>query len=501
MNVRALTFGALIGFVVAFAPSCTPKCGPQNCGGCCDSKGTCVKSPNNNNNTTCGSVGNTCTDCAAAGSTCNTTTSTCTGTGAGGGGGGTGGGTGGGGSTCTGCSTPNGTCLPGNTVINCGVNNARCVACGSGESCTNGVCMTPMSGKTVGSPCANDTECQMGGLGAMAICKLATTSGNGIYSGGYCTLNCRTSTCPMGSVCVGAASYGEADAICWDSCSGATDCRPGYACYGLTTGRACWINPIPMVDAGTPADKVGNACTSTATCINPPDNGGVCLSREFNYDWAALGGYCSRDNCRSNRDCAVDGGAICLGFSANDSACVQKCADSTSDGGQSTCRNGFTCDRYYSGLPDGGQQPSVDGYCVPPQAPIPTTIGNACANDLACKVPTGAIADCISDTLSDGGPSGVPGGECTRLGCSDSSDCSGDGGAQCFFFTGGGSQCFRMCAASGVGQSTCRTGYVCASFGIADGGQSANGVCEPGCNVDGGGCRAPQTCNAMGYCQ
>lgn len=509
MNIRALTLGALVGFVVAFAPSCSPpKCGPQNCDGCCDSvKNTCVKKPNNNNNTTCGSAGNACLDCTATTGTCNM--GQCSGTGAGGGGGGTTGGgggtTGGGGGGCDGCRLPNGSCVPSQTsssnTSNCGIGGVTCQTCATGELCNTGVCGMPPAMARVGSPCANDGECQSG-LGAMARCKQTTTSGNGTYTGGYCTLPCGTSAnqCPSGSTCVGLLpQYGEADTFCWDNCTATDRCRtPGYACYNLSSGAACWIDPIPPLDAGTPADKVGQACTSAMDCDNPPESGATCLSREFNFNWA--GGYCSKADCLSNAECSSDGGAICLGFTQNDRACVQKCADS-SDGGQSTCRNGYICNQYFTGLADGGQAPSADGFCAPPEAPTPTTIGGACMTDMDCQVPAGAIADCIPPTLPDGGPSGVPDGECTRFDCMADSDCGpADAGNQCFGLQAGGSACFKGCAQSGVGQSNCRVGYVCQAYTQADGGPSADGVCSPSCAVPGGGC-SQGTCNSMGYCQ
>lgn len=513
MNVRALALGAFIGFVVAFSPSCGPaKCGPQNCDGCCDSKGLCVKKPSNNNNTTCGSAGNACADCAAAGSTCNTTTSTCGTAGGVGGGGGTGMG-GGGGTTCDGCQLPmSGMCVPlsRTSVINCGKNNDRCVACATGELCTDGVCMMPPSMKKVGDSCTDDAECQgsgAGALGSLAICKKMTTSGNGTYTGGYCTLRCGTAAnqCPTGSSCVGLLpQYGEADTICWDNCSTTDRCRtPGYACYGLSSGNACWINPIPPLDAGTPADKVGNSCSSTAECINPPETGGTCLTREFNFNWQAVGGYCSKEGCVSNAECSTDAGALCIGFTEDDpNLCVQKCADST-DGGQSTCRNGFTCEPYVTSLPDGGRQQSTDGFCVPPQAPIPTSVGAACNVDMDCSQPTGAIADCFPPTLPDGGPSGFTAGYCTRFDCADDTDCSPDGGAQCFGVGGTSTACFATCAQSGAGQSTCRAGYVCEAYTLADGGNSMDGVCDRACNAPGApACATGRTCNmTTGYCQ
>ena len=247
-------------------------------------------------------------------------------------------------------------------MINCGSGGARCVACASGELCQSGTCTTPVGMKRVGDACASDNEC-IASLGAAAICKLFTSAGNGSYSGGYCTLRCPASSCPTGSTCVGLnPAYGE-EALCWDNCSATDRCRtPGYGCYGLSSGSACWISPLPPLDAGTPANKVGNACTSDAQCINPPENGGVCLMTQFNFTWPQ--GYCSKQNCITNDECSSDGGALCIGFSTTEQACVRRCADSR-DGGQSTCRPNYRCNPYIIRQPDGGQMTSTDGFCVP----------------------------------------------------------------------------------------------------------------------------------------
>lgn len=323
-----------------------------------------MQPPNNGNNTTCGSAGNACVDCSLFATTCNNFTC-----GAGGGGGGTGGGGfggGGGGVVCDGCRLPNGSCVPSqtsaNNTSNCGLGGVACMACAVGELCMNGTCVTAPALKRVGDSCFNDPECQAS-LGAAAICKRFTTSGNGAYSNGYCTLPCSASSCPTGSTCVGLdPAYGEGDTICWDNCSGSDPCRTGYACYGLSMGSACWISPLPPLDAGPPADKVGIACTSTSQCINPPTSGGTCLTTEYGFTWT--GGYCSRTSCLSNEACSADGGAMCLGFTAMDYACMRRCLDSR-DGGQSNCRPGYRCNQYFTGLPDGGSTPSIDGFCAP----------------------------------------------------------------------------------------------------------------------------------------
>jgi hypothetical protein len=141
--------------------------------------------------------------------------------------------------------------------------------------------------------------------------------------------------------CVGLdPAYGEGDSLCWDNCSATDPCRsPGYSCYRLGSGSACWLNPLPPLDAGPPADKVGDACLTASDCINPPTTGGTCLTTEFGRTWS--GGYCSRSPCLTNQACSADGGALCLGFTQTDQV------------------------QYVTNLPDGGQVPSIDGFCMP----------------------------------------------------------------------------------------------------------------------------------------
>lgn len=515
MNVRALALGAMVGFVVAIAPACSPpKCGPSNCDGCCDASGACVKKPDNGLNTTCGSAGNACTNCAESGATCNPATNTC---GTGGTGGGTGGGSGGGsggGNGCAGCRLSTGTCVPPASLTpnNCGKDGDRCQACAAGQTCNAGVCETPPPTVTIGSRCTMDSECQAT-LGPTSQCRKQTNAGSA-YAGGYCTIPCGqvAGTCPAASTCVGGVEELGEGTFCWKNCTPPNtiggSCGTGYACYGIGgNSGACWIYPTPPRDAGVPADKVGNPCTADGQCQNPPETGGACLSRDFNYNWQALGGYCSRTNCAANADCSADGGALCLGFTEEEAACVQRCADS-SDGGQSTCRPGFVCEPYFITV-DGGQRQSTDGYCVPPEAPAATSIGGPCANDAECSQPAGAIADCFPPALPDGGATPYTGGYCTRLDCESDEDCGvgADGGAtnRCLFSQQGQqvfSFCYKGCSDSRAGNGECRQGYTCDGYGLADGGRSTDGYCNVACDAPGvGACPAGSTCvPATGYC-
>lgn len=255
---------------------------------------------------------------------------------------------------------PDASCVPLNrtSVAHCGEGGVACAPCFPGDLCTFGQCDTNGSPLKVGEACASDAHCQRL-MGPNAICKLATTSGDGGYAGGYCTYRCEAFTCPFGSICVRSLSEsGEADSLCLDSCRTDDRCRTGYGCEPFDAGDACWIGPV----GAAPADKVGEPCTDDTSCSSPPSTGGVCLTDAYRPGWP--GGYCTKVDCLSDLECSTDGGALCLSSTQVRQSCVRRCADSR-DGGQSTCRSGYHCSDYSVGLPDGGTQRSLDGFCAP----------------------------------------------------------------------------------------------------------------------------------------
>jgi hypothetical protein len=127
----------------------------------------------------------------------------------------------------------------------------------------------------------------------------------------------------------------------------------GYACYGLTSGGtslpdgACWLNPAPIVDAGTPADKVGNPCAGDTDCTTVGNFETLCFPPVLldggpsNFP----GGYCTAA-CNDDSNCSPNGTAACLtlGQAPNTfDACLKKCPQSEADGGQNSCRTGYQC--------------------------------------------------------------------------------------------------------------------------------------------------------------
>lgn len=484
----ALAVGLLGGAVLGLSPSCGAAGCLETCDGCCDALGQCRSVPLNRSSSSCGLRGTACVDCVSRGELCDVSTLTCVS------------GRDAGVSLC-GCSLPSGACAAGTSAANCGADGGACRGCLTGERCVAGSCVEGSAKVVVGSPCSVSADCQTW-LGPQAVCRRATSTGSAVYVDGYCTLPCAGGgVCPAGSSCLAFdAQYGEPEALCWDTCfpTGGDPCRsPGYKCYALADAgtHGCWLSPLPPLDGGPPADKVGDPCDAGADCQGPPDRGGVCLGMEVDRHWS--GGYCSTDSCTHDAQCASDGGAVCGSLDDGPPRCLARCGSTPDagarDAGGTGCRVGYRC------LPasrvDGGVV--AGGVCAPSLAPPPERTGAPCETREDCLAPTDTVAACLPEQRvgSDGGeePTGFPGGLCTRLGCRGDDDCAADGGGVCRSLALGEPsvpRCFQACSIAAPG---CRAGYVCRPA-RADGGDL--GACEPRCDVPGGGCPAGTGCDA-----
>jgi serine protease len=137
----------------------------------------------------------------------------------------------------------------------------------------------------------------------------------------------------------------------------------------------------------------------------------------------------------------------------------------------------------------GGNDGGVDAGAPPgPDAGIPP-IGSACTTDC------GAGRLCVPESAPT--QTGYVGGYCSALCnngiCPAGSSCVNDsiGGFSVSF-------CKANCATPGMGQGSCRAGYVCANGT----GSAAQGVCTPRCTNAGYLCPNNTVCNAgSGYCQ
>ena len=474
----------------------------------------------------------------------------------GGTGGGFGGGSGGGGASCDGCFflDIDLTCVPlANTSTRfCGSNGSICMSCQAGQVCNGGICMSP-GNRRVGDPCVSDRECQQN-LGSAAICKQTTSSGNASYLGGYCTLRCSSTAaqCPVGSTCISVvAQYGEADNLCWDNCSVGDACRsPGYSCYGIGNLNACWISPLPPIGGGTGGgipvgggsgggipvgggfgggNPFGGGTGGGPFCDGCFFDGNICIprARSNNNTFCGQGGV-NCQTCVSGQNCVnyncvggptggggggfffdgggfgggtgggfIDGGGpigggggsvACSAATCNGCCNRNFCVPAQSQSNFSCGLNGNQCATCLSGLV------CSSGACVQVDGGV-SQVGAACTSDLQCRPPTNGF--CIAETVF-GQPTGWPGGSCSAN-CSNTPCPTGSSCLDVGQLSGGGSNpvCFKSCAAPRLGQSTCRTGYVCEVNVQTTG----SGICIPRCNTVGFDCWQGTRCDVnSGYC-
>lgn len=125
-------------------------------------------------------------------------------------------------------------------------------------------------------------------------------------------------------------------------------------------------------------------------------------------------------------------------------------------------------------------------------------VGDPCTGDAMCRVNLGPTATCRT---------GAPGGDCGRP-CQNNSECSPTGqdhpATGVCVNTGSTGECYRGCLTPGLGQSTCRAGYVCETL-FSNGTPLSTGFCLPPCQTPGFGCGTnmsgqPITCLPSGYC-
>lgn len=355
-------------------------------GGTCDGcifQGGCINRANSNNNTLCGQGGVACATCSGTQSCQNFVCAA--GTTGGGGGTATGGG---GGTACDGCRLPSGSCSPAqlsaNSTTNCGLGGVACVACGSGQLCSNGVCGNTAPTGTIGAACNTNADCSGVALttkdtqiGVAVFCKKTATNVTAAgslgvaYTNGYCTKRCGFEETPAPGSCgsVATCTYllgdiGEADNVCFKNCVADADCgRTDYFClgYSQTTGiclpRTLLRNlpdggqTIDNLDAGAGFfGAAGGACTLDTQC--QPPTGGACLKESL--DAGYVGGACTAEctaTWTNNRWCGTNG--LCSpAYAGRDSQsapvirwfCERGCGAPADGGVAGTCRTGYACE-------------------------------------------------------------------------------------------------------------------------------------------------------------
>ncbi len=335
MNLKALSFGAVLGFVLAVIPSCgSNTCGPQNCEGCCDAMNKCVPQSASNSNVACGRQGLTCANCSTMAQVCNPTSFVCetpgqgggtgggsmgggAGTGGGSMGGGTGGGSTGGGTGTGGGSTGGGAGGGGGLVTGCNIGAQNCQP---GESCmlTNtmgatacfpGVCDVV----TQNCPTASD-KCSYAGLADGGTGRACAPAGN-IAEGQACGTG--ADLCAKGLVCIN----GSCSKYCYQmsNCTAATNGQ----CVGVVQIGGTAELPTTCINIAS-CDPLLQNCPMTTQACSLTQSGAGCIPAGN----VAIGADCRMGNCVK--------GAACIGnqTAAN---CRAFC---NLDGGMPSCGTG-----------------------------------------------------------------------------------------------------------------------------------------------------------------
>ncbi|MBL8917122.1 MAG: hypothetical protein JNM17_40830 [Archangium sp.] len=434
-------------------------CGPTTCRGCCTSSGTCSFGQAANE---CGFGGNVCVDC---GPNAFCSQGFCFGgTGGGGGGVGGGGGTSCGPMTCPGCCTASGVCTSGQNNFACGFGGNSCVSCGSTATCQMGICFAGGGGG--GGPIGG------GGGGGGTTC-VGCINSNGQCRSGTSNLACGAGgnmcvQCPFGTQCSGGQCL-------------MVGCGP-MSCNGCCSGGQCI--PPSQQNSGQ-CGFGGQVCTSCfpgSSC-----QGGFCQS-------LCDGMTCPNGCCDFNGQCIVNGGpSACGSFGQFCNTCFpgQSCVGGNCvggfDGGFGGGGGGF------GGGAGGGP---VGGGPIGGGFGGGTAVGSACSTDSNCQPPFQQV--CLPQITATGTTTGYPGGYCTAR-CTPMMPCTS---GVCIHETSSDpGSCKEQCFSPGGGQSSCRTGYVCAVGDTPI--PQLIGWCRPRCtNGALAACPSGTTCNMnTGYCQ
>ncbi len=429
-------------------------------------------------------------------------------------------------STCPGCCDADEICQTGNQDAVCGELGALCVDCtATGRVCGGSACR-PRGGGDAGTSASDAGACTGACSSPGIVCDA---------DGGYATCIQYSATCwdwihqdcPAGSVCSG-QSCRFPDGGCANECSGSSAIQcitfSSYeTCVADLSGCYVWGTPVLCIaglqcaedagcvsaspDAGAAPDgsamgSDAGPCASTCSpgqteCVGSQVS--VCQPHGDCWTWGSagpcpIGMACAGGSCQCANDCTVPGASQCNGTD------IQVCIATTA-GCQTwqtvACGSPYAC--------------SV-GRCV---TSPPVNVGGACATDADCGGPAGYALCEVA----------FPQGYCISA-CAGTASLAGiyycPGDAFCFTATADGGSaevCLSSCPQPGGGQSTCRTDYVCESYGAYDPNAPTVplGTCVPNCNwfdanaADAGGSAAfcgtgsgpdgGPYCQPSGYCR
>jgi len=152
----------------------------------------------------------------------------------------------------------------------------------------------------IGSACADDSDC--GG----ATCYAAEG-----WIDGYClSFGCGAAgaACGEGGTCVSGVAD---DNVCFASCAGPDDCRPGYRCSGSNDGDVCFAGCTG--DADCPGGTVcggDELCVVDFRCSPARSNAGECPAGEICTDGACVPFACEPDGPMEPNETQAEAAAV-----------------------------------------------------------------------------------------------------------------------------------------------------------------------------------------------
>ncbi|MCA2981804.1 MAG: VCBS repeat-containing protein [Myxococcaceae bacterium] len=431
-------------------------------------------------------------------------------------------------STCPGCCTQAGECLPGNDKAACGSEGLFCRVCDVADTCSAGRCdlvrpdagACPTGFHRCADTCASNDD--VATCGARCSPCPGSPNGRATCATGACGLSCNVGFHACGAVCADDTSANSCGSRC-GPCSAPANATPacasrqcdfscvngfhrcGDACADSTSpqtcGERCSVCPAPpngsptcvasLTDAGVTVRSCGFTCNAGFHRC-----GSACLPDDAP---ASCGASCTPCPTTANGAATCTAGQCGLACDAGFNLCGGACVPDTStaacgaacqvcvapDGGSPVCAAGrcaYTC--------AGGFNP-CNGTCA--SATDVTACGSACTRcppGVPGAVPTcdGAACGttCASGNTRCGGPAGSCVGEGVAAAC----------GASCTPCTGGAGVDRPTCTAGACGTAcidvTCGVACVDRQRDVSNCG-ACGSACAGGACVDG---RCRQACAA-----
>ncbi len=362
-------------------------------------------------------------------------------------------------------------CRDGYSCTSVSTGDARrfCFPKRSPSSCTGAGC------SPIGGTCSHDADCVAG-----ASCLTQ-------FPGGYCmAFDCSGfgAGCPGGAPCV-QLDYCGLSFGCLSTCDAtiSVSCRPGYACYGTTSG-VCYPGCRKDTECTrasctipTYCDPVANRCEQP--CAQDKDCGGSrvcdkgtgrCYTACLSNDACNGHGVCDTTKRRCLPPCVADEECPATSFCGPSGLCEPRCVNDGDCGSGKYCGLAGHCHPNCATASDCGSNERCDlatSHCV-----LKCTRLDDCGAGFTCDINTGTCrrdfsavnigAACAHD--SDCGPGGIcaigagnPGGYCTASPCGATAQCPV--GSVCENMSGS-AQCMKRCDPNGT---DCRAGYLCKS--------------------------------------